>query len=95
MYDHERSLVQKLANEPFALIGVNTDQDLEMIKNVVREKNLIWRSFWDGNQKISQSYGIRAFPTIMLIDHNGIIREINPGRGEDLDAAIEELLSQM
>ena len=92
MYGHERSLVKKLADKPFALVGVNTDDDLEMIRGVVKKKNLIWRSFWDGgDMSISQSYGISAFPTIILIDHEGVIREINP---RDLDGAIEELVAK-
>ena len=31
MYPHERSLVKRLENEPFALIGVNSDTDLERL----------------------------------------------------------------
>ena len=95
MYDHERSLVKRLANRPFALVGVNIDTDLKEIQNIVREKNLIWRSFWDGDYQITKSYGISGFPTIMLIDQNGVIRSIDPGRGKKLDEAIDELLAQM
>ena len=32
MYPHERSLVKKLKDQPFALIGVNSDRDLEKLK---------------------------------------------------------------
>ena len=32
MYPHERSLVKKLADKPFALVGVNSDPDLEKLK---------------------------------------------------------------
>lgn len=93
MYDHERSLVQDLADKPFALVGVNTDEDLEEIRQVVKEKNLIWRSFFDpGGEKISNDYEIDFFPTIMLIDHQGIIRSINP---TDLEAEIEDLLAEV
>lgn len=28
MYPHERSLVEKLKDEPFAIIGVNSDEDV-------------------------------------------------------------------
>ena len=45
MYPHERSLVKQLADQPFALVGVNSDQDLEEIREIVKEKNLTWRSF--------------------------------------------------
>ena len=35
MYPHERSLVKRLANKPFALIGVNSDRDKKKLKEVV------------------------------------------------------------
>ena len=91
MYDHERSLVSELSGKPFALVGVNTDDDLETIRKVVAEKNLTWRSFYDDGHSISRSYGISAFPTIILIDDKGVIQSINP---RDLDHSINELIEK-
>ena len=48
MYPHERSLVKRLANKPFALIGVNSDGDRAKLKTVIQKENITWRSFWDG-----------------------------------------------
>ena len=39
MYPHERSLVRHLADKPFAIIGVNSDDDLEETRKVVEKKN--------------------------------------------------------
>ena len=98
MYGHERSLVKELADKPFALLGVNTDSSLDTFRNAVKDNNLNWRSFYDGKPggKIVSDYAIRGFPTIMLIDENGVIQHINPGRTEDtLDATIKEMLSKL
>ena len=38
MYPHERSLVKKLADKPFALVGVNSDDDLDELKKVLAEE---------------------------------------------------------
>jgi hypothetical protein len=93
MYDHERSLVTKLAGKPFALVGVNTDEDLGEIRRIVKDKNLIWRSFFDGaDNRISMQYKISIFPTVMILDHRGVIRAINP---ENLDATIDEIMAQI
>ena len=35
MYPHERSLVKKYAQSPFALIGVNSDRTLERVKKAI------------------------------------------------------------
>ena len=34
MYGHERSLVQRYQGRPFVLLGVNTDDDAETLKQV-------------------------------------------------------------
>ena len=95
MYDHERSLVKELADKPFALLGVNTDRTLETFQNAVKDNNLNWRSFYDGKREISKSYGIRGFPTIMLIDADGVVVANSVGAMKDLDAKIKALLGAM
>ena len=35
MYPHERSLVKRLAGRPFALLGVNSDQDRKVLQTVI------------------------------------------------------------
>jgi len=96
MYPHERSLVEKLANKPFALVGVNSDSDREKTRQVVAEKQLNWRSFWNGgstNGPISTEWCIGGWPTVYLIDHKGVIRWKSVGvKQEVLDAELEKLL---
>jgi hypothetical protein len=97
MYPHERSLVKQLSDKPFALIGVNSDRDREKIREIVKEKNLTWRSFWNeaGEEgRISDQWRIKGWPTIYVLDEKGIIRYKNV-RGTALDSAIETLLAEM
>jgi len=93
MYGHERSLVKRLENKPFALIGVNSDGDIARAQKAVKNNDLSWRSFWDGNRgPIAADWRIRSWPTIYFIDHNGIIRDKGK-RGEEADRVIDELLA--
>jgi len=93
MYPHERSLVERMADRPFALLGVNTDDDLSELRRVIQRERINWRSWWDGGDgQIVSAWGVQSFPTLYLIDHHGVIRYQNP-RGGDLDAAIEELVA--
>lgn len=98
MYPHERSLVRKLADKPFAIIGVNSDRDLEKLRSVSTEKNITWRSFWNGPDgtrgPISKKWQVTAWPSTFLLDKDGVIRYKNP-RGEALDKAIETLMAEM
>ena len=98
MYPHERSLVKRLANKPFALIGVNSDKDLAKLRPRLKEENISWRSFWNGPQgtsgPISAKWGVRGWPTIYILDHKGVIRFKGP-RGERMDKAVDQLLEEM
>jgi len=95
MYPHERSLVKRLANQPFALIGVNSDRDKAKLKTRMRQENITWRSFWNGplgtGGPISRAWKVRGWPTIYVIDADGIIRYKNV-RGAQLDEAVDSLL---
>ncbi len=93
MYEHERSLVQRMTNRPFALIGVNSDPP-EKIFDALERENITWRSFSNGGSTrgpISQAWGVNAWPTIYVLDHEGVIRYKNV-RGEAMDAATDPLV---
>jgi hypothetical protein len=98
MYPHERSLVSKMANKPFALLGVNSDRDRAALKKVLAQEQITWRSFWNGGTggPISQAWGVRGWPTLYLIDHKGVIRKKwvgSPG-GAVLDREVEALVKE-
>jgi hypothetical protein len=96
MYPHERSLVQRLAGKPFALVGVNSDSDREHIKQRMKEENITWPSFWNNGTggEISQKWNVHSWPTIYVIDDKGVIRQKDI-RGQQLDDAIDGLLKEM
>ena len=93
MYEHERSLVTELKDKPFALVGFNFGDKLEHIQNVAEEKRLIWRSFFGGDDKETvERYGVEGFPTIMIIDANGVIKSIGHSPNDKL---IHKLIDEM
>jgi Thioredoxin-like len=96
MYGHERSLVKRLENKPFALIGVNSDNDREELKQVLQEQRITWRSFWDG-RKLAQPWQLEGWPTLCIIDAKGVIRHRWAGSPGDavLDKAIDDLLKEV
>ena len=99
MYPHEQLLVKRLKDQPFALIGVNSDKDLANLRDKVRiEKELTWRSFWNGPEgtqgPISKAWNVWGWPTVYIIDSNGVIRARNK-RGEELDEVVDQLLAEM
>ncbi len=100
MYPHERSLVKKMTDKPFALVGVNSDKDREALKPALEKEQITWRSFWNGDKgtggPISAEWGVHGWPTLYLIDHKGVIRHkwVGSPQGNILDEAIEKLVKE-
>src|SRR5262249_5833181 len=98
MYPHERSLVKRLESSPFALIGINSDKDREKLKKVLEDEKITWRSFWNGPKgtqgPISQAWHVQGWPTIFVLDGDGVIR-YREVRGEGMDHAVDQLLKEL
>jgi len=95
---HERSLVERLKDEPFVLLGVNGgDEDRERVKQVMQAEGISWRSWWDGKTQdgpIATRWNVDVWPTLYVLDPAGVIR-YKDIRGEQLDVAVDTLLKEM
>src|SRR5262245_19129033 len=96
MYPHERSLVKRLKDKPFALLGVNSDKDLNALREALIRERITWRSWLDGGTDgpIARAWQVRGWPTIYVLDHKGVIRHVNV-EGKQLDDAVDTLLAEM
>src|SRR5262245_50512124 len=97
MLPHERSLVKRLQDKPFALIGVNSDQSTKQLKEVAAKENITWRHFFDGpgtNGPIATAWNVSGWPTIYVLDQNGVIR-YKGVREKAMDNAVDTLLAEL
>ena len=89
--------MKRLANKPFALIGINSDRDKDKLRARMAEEDITWRSFWNGplgtSGPLSRSWGVRSWPTIYVLDDQGVIRYKNV-RGKRMDDAVDELIER-
>ena|SRR5437016_10240935 len=96
MYPHERSLVSKLKDKPFVLLGINSDQNREELKKAMEKEQITWRSWWDGGSTsgpIASEWNVHGWPTLYLVDQKGIIRDKTIG-SKDMDHLIDELVKE-
>jgi protein-disulfide isomerase-like protein with CxxC motif len=103
MFDHERSLVQKYQGRPFALLGVDEDGDRETLQEAQKQYKLNWRSWWDKDNAIAAQWKVNGWPTLVLIDHKGVVRWRQSGAPvpehrdkwmEQLENRIEQLVKE-
>lgn len=99
MIPHEKSLVERLQDQPFVLIGVNGDTEPAELRQAIERHEITWRSFKDkqGDRVISDEWKIPGWPTFYLIDQKGIIRKRWPETvsPEVLDEEIDRLIERV
>ena len=91
-----RSLHKRYSKDgtPFVLIGISSDGDEDEWKAFTEKNKMIWPQYRDENRRIQRAFGVRAFPTYILIDHEGIVRFQSVGMGwtsaAELDGAVRK-----
>ena len=100
MLPHEKTLVKRLAGEPFALIGMNTDSDsVEKLSKRFKEDGLNWRHAMLGpanKAEIPTKWNVEGYPTLYLLDAKGVIRKYwlgSPG-DETIDKEVDALVAE-
>ena len=96
MLPREKALVERLKNEPFALIGIDTDRDLAAFKENCRKQGITWRNSWQGSTAgpLCREWGVFKFPTIYVLDGKGVVRYVDVVE-DGLDRAVDQLLAEM
>jgi thiol-disulfide isomerase/thioredoxin len=98
MYPRERALVKKLEGRPFALVTVDVDDDREGLKAAWKAEGNAWRCVWDGawDGPINTAWNIQVYPSIYVLDHNGVIRyKATRDPGGELDRVVADLLADL
>jgi hypothetical protein len=95
MIPHEKALVERMKNEPFALVGINTDRDKDEFKKACAKQGITWRSSFQGSTSgpLCSAWGVRSFPSIFVLDAKGVIRYLNL-REDTLDRAVDKLVAE-
>jgi hypothetical protein len=94
MVPHERSLVKRLEGKPFALLGVNFDDNKDEMKKSEEKNQITWRSWFDGREgPIGKKWQIKYLPAIYVLDANGVIR-YKGVRDKAMDEAVNALLKE-
>ena len=89
---HLKELVQLHTEDPFTILGVNTDSDLDEYHTKAADHEISWRSAWNPNPSsgLPQVFGVTGYPTMILLDAEG--RALWMGHFPGSDPSFTELL---
>jgi peroxiredoxin/Tfp pilus assembly protein PilF len=88
-----RGLYKRFEKEPsFVMIGISSDREAEPWRTFIAKNQMVWPQFWDRDHRVQRAFEIRAFPTYILIDHEGIVRFRTTGSGWEHNANLEDAI---
>ncbi len=91
-------MAERFRDRPFAILSINAEpqKDLKEVKEAWTAEGNTWRcvldSEWEG--PIQKVWNIQRFPTIYVLDGQGLIR-YKDVLGRDLEAGIDALLKEL
>lgn len=94
---HLQKLYDKYRKQGFVIVGIAGDKDgAKAVKPFVRKYKLTYPLLTDVSGKVQRTYGVRGYPTLYLIDKEGVIRSTHigytPGLERNLENEIKALL---
>ncbi len=94
MTPHHIELVERLKDKPFAMLSVSCDRDKATLEEFLANNSMPWDHWWvEAESEFKKTLNIASFPTIYVLDAEGVIRYKNI-KDEELDQAIDTLLSE-
>lgn len=95
MLPHEKTLVQRLTGQPFALLGINSDGDADDVKKILAERAITWRQAIDGDTSgpLATKWNVNGWPTIYVLDAKGVIRHRDV-RDAEMEKAVLALVEE-
>lgn len=77
----------------FEIIGVSFDSDKDALEELVKQEKMVWPQYFEGRHNaIGDQFHIEHYPSMWLVDKQGVIRYISAG--EKMEEKIKTLLKE-
>ena len=96
-YPYQRFMLDLYEDDPVVILAVNSDEDIETALQSKEDEGLGYRAWWDGHGEvntegpIATEWNVSGWPTIYILDENGVIRYAQK-RHADVISSVNELL---
>jgi thioredoxin-like negative regulator of GroEL len=70
-----KDLIRKHGEKPFVLLSISADEDEAAWRAFMKKNGMSWAHCIDSGGKLTRLFGVNAFPTYIVLDGEGAIRE--------------------
>jgi RNA polymerase sigma factor (sigma-70 family) len=102
-YPRLKAIIDQYRGRPFAVLGINNNDNHNVLKELKAKGEITWRCWWDGGKAledgpgpITMRWNVQAYPSFIVLDHRGAIRfkDLFPQDERGFGEAIMPLLEQ-
>ena len=88
-----KQLAAHFKDKPVAVLGMNTDQNLDDARFVVKELSLDYPQVQATG--IPEKFGVQGFPILIVIDQQGAVRDVHVGYSPDLFESVSKKIEEL
>lgn len=81
-------------HETFVMLGISSDGDEDKWSNFIVKEKMVWPQFLDRQRAVQRAFKVSAFPTYIVLDHEGVIRFRVTGSSFDKEAALSDAINK-
>ncbi len=70
-----KELTRKYPPDKLVLFSISADSDDDSWRKFVEKKHMDWMQYRDSDHQLLDAFGVHSFPTYLVIDGDGIIRQ--------------------
>ncbi len=92
-----KELTRKYPSDKLVVLSVSADKDDAQWREFVAKKNMDWMQYRDEDGHVLRALGVHAFPTYVVIDPEGVIRERIVGENpqQSISGKLKDKLQKM
>lgn len=88
-----KSLAEQFRDQPVAVLGMNTDQKEEDARFVIDKLSLNYPTLKATG--LPEKYKVSGFPTLVILDQKGIVRDVHVGCSPTLQAEVARTIERL
>ncbi|MGH9143570.1 MAG: TlpA family protein disulfide reductase [Vicinamibacterales bacterium] len=89
-----RKLAKAHAADAFVILSVSSDKDPKAWSAFTDKNGMVWPQYWDSNGRMQRTFGVKVFPTSVLLDREGIERLRVSGAGYHESRALADAIEK-
>jgi peroxiredoxin len=92
-----QDLADKFKDGSLEILSVNQGEAADQVRSFVEKKKYTFHAILDSDQAVAGQYGVRAIPTLVLVDKKGVVQWLSVGASkneDDLQHLVERLIKE-